>query len=403
MLKIKIPKAFQLVDNFMLFIIATFPFLNIYATSIKGIGIADFFYFILLLFYSICLIKKRQILTAMGKCSILVILFVISNFLISLCNSGISIDTKAIFLRTMRFVIYQSVAIFFPITEVRRKKIRNIILFFSIVATFILILQNVVLRILGVYINAFIPGIPLMSSEGIEGQIYNIYNMGGRAFSFFSEPSSYAMYVGLCLLFITMETDRKEMFFTKGILTIGLLLSGATTGLACVLYVYGLEGLHYIFQKNLKISSKKLIILFIVFPIALIILFRSASVQTMLTRIRHMSSLFDRVEGYKVFFFNFNLFERFFGHGMNDNITEFFIPSYPRIYYYWGLTGMIFVMIIVYWLYKKLDYFSRIVILFVIFINTTTLWSWGQFMFVSYGLILSFPLRKTISKSKARG
>ena len=116
-----------------------------------------------------------------------------------------------------------------------------------------------------------------------------------------------------------------------------------------------------------------------------------------------MSSLFDRVEGYKVFFFNFNLFERFFGHGMNDNIIEFFIPSYPRIYYYWGLTGMIFVMIIVYWLYKKLDYFSRTVILFVIFINTTTLWSWGQFMFVSYGLILSFPLRKTISKSKARG
>lgn len=403
MLKIGIPNEIQIVESLMLLIIAIFPFLNMYSTPIKGIGIADFLYLILLFCYFVQMLKNRQILTDIGKCSLMLIVLASSNFLLILFLSDKELAIREVLLRTLRFIAYHSVAIFFPITYERREKIQKIIIYSSWFATFILILQNIVLRFWGIYINAFIPGLPLTSSEGIKTQVYNIYNMGGRSFSFFSEPSTYAMYVGFALLLLMSETNRKKFFFLRGFLTVGLLLSGATTGLACVLFVYGSEALRNILRNNLRIGYKKLLILLMTSPMLLLFLLRSASVQSMISRIKHMSSLIDRVDGYKVFFFDFNLFERLLGHGMNDNITDFFMSSYPRLYYYWGIVGLILVMGIVYCLYKKIDKLSRKVLLFVLFMNITTVWSWGTYIFISYGMILSIPFYKCRSNDKARG
>lgn len=381
-------KKLKISEYLMLFILTTFPFLNLYATPIKSVGISDLLLLIMLIYYIVVALRERMFITSIFKYRFLIICLIVVNYLIVMYFTD-GYMYKSILLRTLRFIIYMSVGLFFQITPERRKIVRKIINISCIWATLILVLENIIFKLFGVYILGFIPGIPLMPEEAIREQVENIYMMGGRPFSIFSEPSAYGMYVGLGLALEMFASDEKDKFFLRWFLTVGLILSGSTTGLASVIIIYLVLFIKRLLNHNMKFQKNDCLFVATLLPLVIYVLLSSSSVQSMIARIADGNSSYDRIEGFKIFGnTNYSFVEILFGHGMNDNIEEFFMSSYPRLYYYWGVFGIIMVGLLLLWLYKKVDRKSKVVIWFILFLNIATGWSWGQFNLVSYALLV---------------
>lgn len=385
--RIKCPKKASLMETIMLFVLATFPFINLYATPISSLGISDVILLLMLLYYFVVALRRPMVFNSVAKYRFLLICFIVINFIVVICYSAgyMYLD---IFFRTLRYIIYMSVGLVFPISHERREKIRKIIIASSLFATVVLIVENMVYRLFGVYIPGFIPSMPLLCEEAINEQVKNIYIMGGRPFSFFSEPSAYGMYVGLCLVLVMLIPGRDDHFFIRWFLTGGLILSGSTTGLSSVLVVYAVVFIKRLMHHNMRFFVKEYLFAITLLPLGIYILLSSSSVQSMIIRIINGGSSYDRIEGYKVFGIKYSIEEILFGHGMNDNIEDFFMSSFPRLYYYWGILGIIIISGLLIWLFKRIDRESKIVFLFVLFLNIATGWSWGQFNLVSYALVV---------------
>ena len=167
----------------------------------------------------------------------------------------------------------------------------------------------------------------------------------GRLRSIFLEPSHYAIYVALALgieLLGKDSSDKKTIF----ILTLGLLMSTSSTAVAMVMILYAI----YIWN-NLKRFSKKSIRRLIILFFVGIILF-SAFVNTFAFKIfyertfkEENSAIDGRFKNYKIVLEDINNINLFFGRGILK-ISDYYIPTIPRIFYYYGLIGVIFFILI---------------------------------------------------------
>lgn len=381
-------KSIKKIELLMLVVLATFPVVNLYATPITSIGVADLLLLLLIMYYFIMEFRNGVVVDTIFMYKISIICLIIVNYIIVMIFTN-GYMYKDILMRSLRFIVYMSVGIVFPITNERREIVRDIIKFLSVFATALLIFENIFFRLCGIYISGFIPGIPLMCEDAVKEQVTNIYIMGGRPFSVFSEPSAYAMYVGLCLTLEMWMPRDKNNFFLRNFLTVGLILSGSTTGLLSLLFIYSIFFLRRIWQHNFKFNMKDCIFVITLLPVIVYVLISSASVQSMIIRIINGGSSYDRIEGYKIFGTKYSYIEMAFGHGMNDNVEDFFMSSYPRLYYYWGIVGIILMSYFLKKLYNRIDNESKATFWFVIFMNIATGWFWGQFNLVSYALLVS--------------
>lgn len=370
-------------DKFVIFTMVTCPIISIYASPIRGLNLSDIF----ILISIVGLIVKRGAHLRLSRLDLIYIsiaLFALLNLFVTVVFISPAEMTNII-LRTMRYTIYFSLVILSD----KRVEIRELSFkyfgFFSIAGTLLIILQNVVFRMFHYYIPGFVPFIPLSSPTGINEQIDNIYVMGGRPFSFFAEPSAYAVYVAVYLAiemfyYDNMKGVKKDY---KWLLTFGLLLSGATTAiiLLAVLWIlyFKING-----AKNLR---KDIIFIVFLVPVAAVVLLRSSSFQSMLLRVANGSTVVDRFEGFKVFLEDMSIYNIFFGHGMNDNVMAYYLSDLPRLYYYWGLIGILFMTAIMIRIFRNSDRISRIVMGIVMGITLGASWIWGPYLLVSGALI----------------
>ena len=73
-------KKLKIAEYLMLFILTTFPFLNLYATPIKSVGISDLLLLIMLTYYIVVAFRERMFITSIFKYRFLIICLIVVSY-----------------------------------------------------------------------------------------------------------------------------------------------------------------------------------------------------------------------------------------------------------------------------------------------------------------------------------
>ena len=329
-----------MIKKIFTFLMVVYPIINVYGTQIESIGIGDLLLIIIIPFIIMDLFSRKnenkiKLNIQMGILFLYTLLQLL--IIIAFCNQQYS---NKIILPTIRLLVYFAIITFFAKTyfdiDLGLKILKKVALF----ATIFLFIQIIFFYIFSIYIPGTIPG--LRASEAI--MEYNTImqtQTTGRLRSIFMEPAHYAMYVSLALgieLIGKEEKDKKAIF----ILTLGLLMSASSTAIIMVAILYAI----YIW-KNFKKSSregiKRLLGLFFIIIIAFPIFMKTFAYEIFYKRTFNdeNSSIDGRFGNYDLVLEDVNNINLFFGRGILK-ISDNYIPTLPRIFYYYGLFGVIF-------------------------------------------------------------
>ena len=314
-----------------------FPILYMYQTPILTLTVSDVLLITIIPFLLIDM-ARRKIKISIYKPLGIIVLYIIMQTLIIILLSNDS-STNPIIFSILRLLLYYSVLMLFGRTYF---DIDLGIKFYRKVAIFVccfLFLQIIFEQFFNFYIPGTIPGLPI--SEAMTE--YNAQKTAGnsaRLRSLFAEPAHFATYVSL-IFAIDLLNENK---INKRILiyTLGLLLSGSSTGIFMVAIIYTVY-----FFKNIKSFSKRTLINISVI-IALIAIILPLYIQTdpfeifyERTFLNENSSIDGRFGNYGLVLKETNTANMLFGRGTFAEIDDY-IPALPRIYYYYGLIGIIY-------------------------------------------------------------
>ena len=356
-------------------LIILLPILIVYESPVKGVSIIE-----ILMVLCIPYLLRKEIIDNRGCFklnyfkifSIIYICFILLNFIINIPFASEQERITVIF-RTGRYLLYWVLLVLIDHVKDMEYSIK-IYEYTAVFSIIFLILQIVVLKIGGYYINGTIPFLAVMNSAGLDEQIQNIYTMGGRPFSIFSEPSGGAQYVtGLLAIefFYKKKINRKLCIF----LTLGIFLMASNTGILLTALLYFMvlgDGI-----LSGKIDLKKILIP--AFAILILAIFMILNNSTLADRIFNVNVWMGRFGGFQVFFEKFTLREMLFGHGMNDNYG-IFMPGIPQFYYYYGYVGLTFIILLLMWLYSNLNNNARRLFIYILVLNLGSNMFFGQFI-----------------------
>ena len=184
------------------------------------------------------------------------------------------------------------------------------------------------------------------------------------------------------------KVDKKNIF-TKFFLTFGLILSGSTTGLFLVIYIWFVY-LYRLIRSNQINFRFQIIFIFLLFAI-IILMFNSSTGKILIERtFKNGSAIEGRFFNVaKVFFEKVSFFEFFFGIG-NDAllISERYgwIPDFLFFYKCYGFSGVII------WLYctftivkaRKGTTFFYLILILSITIGANCIMNYMIFIFLPY-------------------
>ena len=169
---------------------------------------------------------------------------------------------------------------------------------------------------------------------------YAAYNLF-RPESFFSEPSHYATFICGFLLICSMKQVNKKNILIMAFCTLGILLSGSTTGLCGAVFIWALFSFRLMKQKN------KIIYLLPIIFIAIVILLlvsQTVSFQIMMQRTFNsrdaINSRFDWVNSIDILS---SPLTWMFGYGSSSDVIELtgWIPGWAIILVRYGLIGIV--------------------------------------------------------------
>lgn len=353
------------------YLIVLFPLLSIYYSNISTLTIADILLFLilpLLLFY----LFKNKVSIKISMFFLIVIFYMILQMLIY-CVLG-KMNNAAIF-TTLRLILYYFTMCFFFKNFFDFQEGYKLYKKVAIISSLYFLFQFILLNLFDIFIPGTIPFFKsatdnynsIMASHSWTSSAY------ARPRSFFTEPSHFAIYVGLCLAIMLLKKDKKDIKYII-IITVAMLLSGSGMAIILTIISYGL-----FLIKNIKKISKKVILITIIGIIICIpilnVYLKSESFNIFYTRTFVEK---DSTEGR---FGNFTLaftskkdtISTIFGEGaykIADVEGQNYITSIPRVYTYFGILGMLFFVIsMIYYLIKlkEINKLSLIVLLAISF------------------------------------
>lgn len=332
----------KLITKLFTVFIVLYSLLYIYASPIESLSIADV---ILILFWAILIfvtIKNNFLLKVSLPAMFILFITLLNLFILIIFFKQ---DARIILFPTLRMSAYIfTIAIFirnyFDI-ELGKKSI----IIISFISSLYLLIQLIISNLFHYYLPGTLP-LPLLSEDLSQ---YNLlmsidYNYYDRVRSFFVEPSHYAIYNILGLFYALYNNNKKNIVFII-VITLGLILSGSSTAIIMVPFIYIIS-----FCKDIrKMSKEKIIKLFFAILFIIMLLFvyiGSEKFEHFYNRTfvdKHAVN--DRFDNYeRIFNYNEeNMYLEFLGHGYNK--PDFYIPSVPRIYWYYGILGIAFYMI----------------------------------------------------------
>lgn len=375
----------EIMKKLFTIIIVMYPILNMYATPIASVSVSD----LLLLFWvglSLIISIKRKmynIKSTVVPFFILLIYMIIQLLILIMIKDNEY--SHEIFLPTIRLLFYFFVIAFYTKENFIPELGLKIFKYAALFASFFIIGQKILLDVFKIYIPGTLKFLPLMNDS-----IYD-YNAGmydGKNYrlrSVFKEPSYFAIYVGL--YFAISVINMKNSWIKVNIpLLVGLLISASTTAIAIIALTIIL-----FFMKILnKLNNKNTlyIIIFIIFLIIGICMYiKTKSFNTFYERTFVNKNAVDgRFGNYKEIFTNKDsILEIVFGNGIHK--VDYYIPTIPRIFYYFGITGMIYFICIAGLGLIKLKNESRTTLIVLIALSFASELLFGQFILLYMAFI----------------
>ena len=317
-----------------------FPILYMYQTPILTLTVADVLLIILIPFLLIDMARKEIKISIYKPLGIVVLYIILQTLVIILLSNDSNINSSIFSI--CRLLLYYIVLTVFTKNyfdiELGIKIYKKVAIF---VCCF-LFLQIICEKLFGIYIPGTIPGLPV--SEALTE--YNVQKSAGnsaRLRSLFAEPAHFSTYVSLIFAIDLLKENKINKRII--IYTLGLLLSGSSTGIFMVAIIYAVY-----FIKNMKSFSKRTIInitvIMILIAIILPMYMQTESFKIFYERtfVNENSSIDGRFENYGMVLEETNTINLIFGRGTFAEIEDY-IPALPRIYFYYGIIGMIYFFI----------------------------------------------------------
>jgi hypothetical protein len=242
--------------------------------------------------------------------------------------------------RTVRNIFYLTIAVFFIKTKFNINIALNILKYTAIFATIYLIIQTVLVKYFGYYLPGTIPFFDTVVDK-FNNEIIGS-GLAIRPRSIFSEPAVYADFVSKYLIIdlFLYKKNKIKAYIPNLFVTIGLLLSGSSTGYLLLILIWTLFLTSNFFK---KITLKKVIGMQFLILLIPIIIFLISNTDFFITAYEHLiyhKSYQGRLNNYLLVFnlSNSSNLQALFGNGFLPQ--EFFLPGIPRLFFYFGISGI---------------------------------------------------------------
>lgn len=399
------------IDKIFTLCVILYPILSIYSTPIMGVTIADMLLGFILVYIVLGMIKYKKI---NRKNIVTPLLYIGIYILFQVLVLMLFKDSKyinEIIMRSFRYIVYIIVVSllsrkFFKYTyaKIYLEKV-------SIFSTFYIIIQTILIRVFHYYLPGTIPGMTLTN------ELVSKFNETAnqltliRPRSIFSEPAGYASYVIVFFVIklFSCEYEKNRMKVCIFI-SIGILCSMSNTGIVLSVILWGIWLGKKIIStdkfNNISLSQKNILLALVIVPIISILVVNSSYFSIFLDRTFSTTgigaSTINRISSYLNIFYrkSYSLSEIVFGHGMIDySNAGGYIPAIPRIFYYYGIMGVILYLRLFLYLFKNLSGEGHYILLTVLLMSIA-----GDAMF-GVAIIFYFPFmlsKKDCKKSKKR-
>lgn len=321
------------------------PLLKLYGIGVIGGTFADYTLIIMVI---IMLIKQgKNVFKLTGKKNsiefIPIMLCVILNIFFT-WNFSFEIGNQIIY--WIRYILYYFVLIYGIKKYCSVETGYKIYEIASIISTIFLIIQYLAY----IFMNRIILGQfgPLALTDLKQHKqfydTYATYNLF-RPESFFSEPSHYATFICGFLLICSMRQINKKNILIMAFCSLGILLSGSTTGLCGAVFVWTLFSLRLMKQKN---SIVYLLPIIVIAVVVFLFVSQTVSFQIMMQRTFNsrdaIKSRFDWVDSLHILR---SPLTWMFGYGSSSDVIELtgWIPGWAIILVQYGIIGIALFML----------------------------------------------------------
>lgn len=348
------------------------PLLRLYGIPVIGGTFADYILIIPLL---VIIIKKgkkiRKLSTRTDAVELLPIMYCVMCNIIITWNSSFGVGNQLIY--WIRYTLYYFILIYGIRSCYSIYVGFNIYKSVAIICTIFLIIQYIASTFWGIYIpGQFGPFALTDIKQQVENyNIYAKYNLF-RPDSFFSEPAHYATFVSGFIAVCSLQETNKKNIAIMLFCSLGILISGSTTGLVMTVFVW----ICWIFRllKN-KRKVKYLIPILALAMFALVVVSKTDSFQLMIQRTFNskdaMSSRFDWIETLDVLK---TPIEWLYGLGNSSDVIHLtgWIPGWPIIFISYGIFGFFLYVLSYVVLFCHADKKGKFILIYIIIMGIGT-------------------------------
>jgi len=299
------------------------------------------------------------------------------------------------FMRMLRFMFSIFVVAFFVPNFFHKELVIPIIRTIAVVSSFFVIGQFLFVNIFGIYLSGKVPYfVSSPSAEVILDTQGNIVEIR-RFFAFFDEPASLSTFLAIALVCgISEDKQKLKRFIPELLMVIGIFISQATTGFGLLVIIFGFWLMYSSCKKGILLITTISIVVLVEVKYGIISNILKRTVSLTDSGLKLGSAIIGRVANFSSAFniSQLTFQQLLFGRGMN-RLTEF-IPGWGKCFVYFGLAGLVLVILMYLYLFLSTKGYARVLTVCLIALNF-----FGDYLF---GVTPLFVLPYIISLSSNR-
>lgn len=387
------------VNNIIGIILLLQPLLNSY--SIKGIpgSLSDIsILFVVILWFVDIVFTRKMVIKKYNLCFLPFICYVLINWGVTYL-----FDQESYFSSYFRLIVRYFILIVMIMPNIKlNNTIEKIFSKLSFLLTLYCAVQYIVIVFWKIYLPSYLPFLEYREDLKTEADFVN-YSQFYRPHSIFQEPAHFCEFilVYLALLLFTRESNIKCNVL-RIFVSVIILLTGSTTGLVGVMLLWGM----YLYDNLKKTIHKKKILTFLLgLPFVVLIIsktiFKSSSFLILLKRVFMSNSALQSRFGKIIEMKNleWGASNYLFGFGYKDSYLLDkigWLPSYPMILLFFGVTGFVlfFVACLVMYLKMSKNRLSNCLMILLFVLNLATEMFFDTYVVMYLFVICCYEVKK---------
>lgn len=308
---------------FTIFVILL-PFLYQYKSPIAVISLGEFILIPFMIYFCVKNFSTKLVLKQFNGLYTYLLCALFFNLIASLQSYYVYSE----FITILARIIYYSILIYISYNNFDFKYGIKVLINFSIFFSLYAIIQTIAYHVVDVILPTVVNPKWVFAGEESGNRLnYALYyKWMYRASSLFLEPGYYISYAApaLVALLHLKDYDKKNMI-SSIIISVGFILSTSSAGIV----ILGISWGTYIFKdllyKKTIFKTKKIIVILLFLIISIVILTSPLS-DKLINRLVSGGSFNNRITRTYILFENTNLFQKFFGVGIN-NVANFVVHT----------------------------------------------------------------------------